>query len=81
MADGRGVRLPTHRIVVVDPVRQRALNDARRALLAVIRDPALRERLDGEIDVLAFRDGIFVKVPLDLETLVSANDARGEAAE
>lgn len=79
MAD-RG-RVPGPRIVVVEPARLAALTRARRELLACIRDPKLRERLDGELDVLAFRDGILAKVPEGITTLLCANDDRAEAAE
>lgn len=51
------------KLIVVDPVRLAALTRARRELLAAIRDPALRERLDGELDIIAFRDGLVAKVP------------------
>lgn len=69
------------KLIVVDPVRLAALTRARRELLAAIRDPALRERLDGELDIIAFRDGIIAKVRDDITTLVSANDAHAGAAE
>lgn len=51
------------KLVVVDPVRLAAFTAARRALLSVVRDAALRERLEGELDCIAFRDGLVAKVP------------------
>lgn len=68
------------KLAVTDPVRLAAFTAARKALLATIRDPHLRERVDGELDCVAFRDGLVVKVP-DEWNVEPANQRSREAAE